>query len=435
LIAAFNFLGLFFSFAVLATIVIGWRKGFRVIDLVILLTLILFNAITSLSNFLEWSGITGALDLYEDYLDVLLVAFWGFFLVSLIEYQYENALKESEAKYQHLVESANSIILRMSPTGRVNFLNRFALDFFGYTKNETIGRHVVGTIVPETESSGRDLGRMIEDICRDAEQFRLNENENVTKDGKKVWISWTNRPIFDEEGRLAEILCIGNDITRIKNAERFLKDSLQEKKILLKEIHHRVKNNLQVVSGLMNLQSMFVKDPKAKEIFKESENRIVSMSLIHEYLHRSTALAKVSCRAYIQDLTDSLYRSYNIHGKKIGLEVDIEDFELSLDTSVPCGLIINELVTNALIHAFPENKSGLVTVTFRLREDGRCSLTVRDNGIGMSEAELEKKRSLGLKLVWLLAEQLNADLDFSGKGGTSISLTFSEYHEAGPALF
>jgi two-component system sensor kinase len=436
LIVTVDIIGFVLSVAASVVVLVNRNKGLRVVDFALIVGVLSITAIISLGNVFEWSGITRIFDSFEDYLSILMAAFWGFFLVSLIQYQYEKAFEQSEAQYYDLVQSANSIILRMSPTGHVTFLNRYGLEFFEYTENEISGRHVVGTIVPETESSGRDLAKMIEDICVDAERFRLNENENMTKSGKRVWVSWTNRPIFDVNGRLAEILCIGNDITRIKNAERFLKRSLEEKEVLLKEIHHRVKNNLQVISGLMSLQSMHVDNSRTRNVFKESENRIISMSLIHQDLYQSKELTKVDCGAYIRNLVNNLNLSYNTHGDEVRLAAEIDDLQMSLDTAVPCGLIINELVTNALVHAFPEGRSGDVYVKFRSQGDDKYLLAVKDNGVGLPEdLDPQNSRSLGLQLVVVLAEQMKADIDWNRKSGTSFVLKFKEYHEAGTALF
>ncbi|MCJ7813450.1 response regulator [bacterium] len=170
-----------------------------------------------------------------------------------------------------------------------------------------------------------------------------------------------------------------------KRAEEKIKASLQEKELLLKEIHHRVKNNLQVITSLLHLQSYHIKDPKTLEMFKESQDRVRSMALVHEKLYRSPDLAKIDFAQYIKSLTHGLYRSYSIDPKQIELKSKVEDVFLSIDMAVPCGLIVNELVSNSLKHGFPpqwEGK-GRIGIVLRRKGDDQIELIVKDNGIGM----------------------------------------------------
>lgn len=216
-------------------------------------------------------------------------------------------------------------------------------------------------------------------------------------------------------------------IERKKAEEKIIK-SLREKELLLKEIHHRVKNNLQVISSLLHLQSYHIKDSQALEMFKESQDRVRSMALVHEKLYRSPDLTHIDFAQYIESLTQNLYRSYRIDPKQIELKSKIEDVSLGIDMAVPCGLIVNELVSNSLKHGFPPDwkGKGKIGIVLRRKAENQIELIVRDNGIGMKEKpDNPDAGSLGLRLVSILAkDQLQGKIKVSGEKGTVIKISF-----------
>lgn len=221
-----------------------------------------------------------------------------------------------------------------------------------------------------------------------------------------------------------------------KRAENQIKASLKEKEVLLKEIHHRVKNNLQVVSSLLNLQSGQIRDREALEMFNESQNRIRSMALIHESLYQSQDLASIDFSEYIYGLANYLNRSYGSSSNSVKMDVDVRDISLSIDKAIPCGLLINELVTNSLKHAFPtslERTDGghnVIIIKFYSDEDSGYTLIVQDNGVGLPKNfSLEDSETLGLQLVTTLVKQLKGSLDFQSNNGTEFKIVFGEaYH-------
>ncbi len=218
-------------------------------------------------------------------------------------------------------------------------------------------------------------------------------------------------------------LVLMQDVTERRVAEERIRLSLKEKEVLLKEVHHRVKNNLQIISSLLNLQSKYIKDDQALEMFKESRNRIRSMTLIHEKLYRSKDLANIDVAEYIQNLSSNLFRSYS--AGRVSLKTQVDDILLGIDTAIPCGLIINELVSNSLKHAFPE-KQGEIFVDLH-RDDGRFTLIVRDNGVGLPESvDFRNTDSLGLQLVCTLTDQLDGAIELNRTGGTEFKITFGE---------
>jgi two-component sensor histidine kinase/ABC-type uncharacterized transport system substrate-binding protein len=222
----------------------------------------------------------------------------------------------------------------------------------------------------------------------------------------------------------------------LEKSEQQVRISLEEKKILLKEIHHRVKNNLQVISGLLNLQAHHVTDNDVKETYKESQNRVISMALIHEELYQSTELSRIDFGAYIKNLSMNLFSSYNVGLDRVKLELDVQHKEMVVDTAIPCGLIINELISNALKHAFPDNRNGSVRVTFREESEKQYHLEVADDGVGMpADLDINKTSSLGMQLITIIAGQLGGKVEVTRDEGTVFRINFSEYQEAGAIMY
>lgn len=247
-----------------------------------------------------------------------------------------------------------------------------------------------------------------------------------------------------QQGKAA--VSVGIDITERKQAEEKLLASLREKEVMLKEIHHRVKNNLQIVSSLLKLQSGYIKDSEALSLFKDSYNRVRSMALIHEKLYRSSDLARIDASEYIRNLVANLCSAYGVYSGQIQVKIEVEKIALDIDTAIPCGLIINELVSNSLKYAFPQGKQGLVTINFKLNqahsstltpqqtqlseENAICVLTVADDGIGLpADFDLETTDSLGLQLVFNLTEQLGGTIQVNGNKGTFYEIRFLKNRE------
>jgi two-component sensor histidine kinase len=207
-----------------------------------------------------------------------------------------------------------------------------------------------------------------------------------------------------------------------------IEKSLKEKEVMLKEIHHRVKNNLQVISSLLSLQSRHIKDKEALEFFNDSRNRIYSMSLIHESLYQSKDLARIDFAGYVRTLTRDLFRSYNVGPDVIKLNIEIKDVFLNVNTGIPCGLIINELVTNSLKHGFPDGRRGEIQIGLYEPKKGEFTLNVRDNGIGFPEDfDFQNTESLGLHIVISLVEQLDGTIELDKGETTSFTIGFGEF--------
>ncbi len=217
------------------------------------------------------------------------------------------------------------------------------------------------------------------------------------------------------------------EISDRQRAEKQLKTSLQEKEVLLKEIHHRVKNNLQVISSLLYLQSKQVVEPETLAMFVDSQNRVRSMALVHEQLYQTEDLTRVNMAEYVRSLASFLFRSYGLNVDRIRLRIDVAEMPLSVHVAVPCGMIINELLSNTLKHAFPGNAQGAIYIGFSTGMEGRYTLVVKDNGIGFPAGlDYRHTRSLGLQLVNTLVEQLEGTIELDTSEGTQFRIEFGD---------
>ncbi len=244
------------------------------------------------------------------------------------------------------------------------------------------------------------------------------------------------------EGRVATVgwedaILFARDITGVRESEERLRQSLQEKEVLLKEIHHRVKNNLHVISGLLDVQAHHIPDPAGREVYRESRNRVLTMALIHQKLYESRDLEQVDFGVYLGSLAQALAASSGT--ARVRLALDLASAQMVVDTAIPCGLIANELISNAFKHAFPGGRAGTVTVRFRSTGERRYLLEVVDDGAGLPPGfDPSGTLSLGLQLVTMLTSQLGGELRVEAGGGEGqgarFTIEFSEYREAGTAL-
>ena len=250
------------------------------------------------------------------------------------------------------------------------------------------------------------------------------EVEKENPDGTRIPCRIQATPFRDPTGNIVGMIETYIDITEHKKAEEQIKASLKEKEVLLREIHHRVKNNLQVISSLLKLQSQHIDDKQYVEMCKESQNRVKSMALIHEMLYQSKHLSKINFKDYIRTLTNYLFRSCGACPGKIALKIDSENVYLAIDNAIPCGLIINELVSNSLKHAFPDGKEGEIKIALHSINKEDIELVVRDDGVGIPEGlDFRNTKSLGLHLVVILAEdQLHGEIKLGRNKGTEFQI-------------
>jgi PAS domain S-box-containing protein len=336
----------------------------------------------------------------------------------------EQALRVSEEKYRLVVENANDTII-VAQDGVFKFFNPRVTELTGYPSEEVILQPITKIIHPDDRElvATRHHKRLRGEEAPDAYSFRVIDRDGHIKwvEIKAVALTWEGRPAT---------LSFLSDITDRKQTEEHIQASLREKEVLLQEIHHRVKNNLQVVSSLLNLQSGYVDDPQALEIFRDSQNRVRSMALVHEKLYQSQDLARINFAEYVRNLATYLFRTYSAQARRITLSTQVDDVSLGIDAAVPCGLVLNELISNALKHAFPDGQEGKIRVELAASGDGQVTLTVSDDGVGFPAGlDFHSTTSLGLQLVKTLVYQLAGTVDLRNGHGTEFRITFSEAGE------
>ncbi|HML05813.1 MAG TPA: PAS domain S-box protein, partial [Methanobacterium sp.] len=337
----------------------------------------------------------------------------------------EEALKESERKFREVFNKANDMIsLNLMNEDKLpdNFIeiNDVAVQRLGYSKEELLKMGPRDIVSPEKRIEMQENAK---------ELYKTGHNtfeiEHVTKNGKKIPVEINNH-LIRYNGREV-CLAISRDITERKKIENEVKESLREKEILLREIHHRVKNNLQIISSLLNLQRESVEEEESIDVLIESRNRIQTMALIHEELYRSSSLKDINFKDFIYSLTANLFYSYGVDSRKIERIIDVEDLYMGIDTAIPCGLIINELVTNSLKYAFssPDDK-GCIKVELKKKED-EFYLILEDSGMGIPEdIKIEDTETLGLKMVESLVHQLDGNIELDRTNGTKFTISFKE---------
>lgn len=325
--------------------------------------------------------------------------------------------------FHHIVEAAPSAIVMIDMTGRVELMNAQAERMFGYHRNEIVGRPVE-ILVPEWFSGPREGSH---DALLDRSRPHLivarRDIHALRKDGTEFPVEIALNPISTVEG--AMVLSAIVDISDRKQTQERLQAALLEKDILLGEIHHRVKNNLQIVYSLLDLHSIQVSDPAALDLLRESRNRIQSMALIHQTLYGSKDFAKVDFALFIGTLLSSLRESYGIDMAGIAIQIDVDPIKLPIDTAVPCGLVVNELITNALKHAFPDRNRGEIRVGLTRLPGNEVLLSVSDDGRGLPDhIDAENSTTLGLQLVGLLAHQMDGTVSINRSNPTRFSVRF-----------
>lgn len=295
---------------------------------------------------------------------------------------------------------------------------------FGYAREELLSGAVPFSELVHPDDLGRVAAEVGEYTAAGIDSFQ-QEYRIVTRDGQVRWIDDRTLVERDAAGRVTHYQGTLMDISERKRAEERTQGALAEKIVLLNEVHHRVKNNLQIISSLLDLQSDSIPDERSRGYFRESQDRVRSMALVHERIYRSTDFSSIDFGEYIRDLAHCLFDSYAVGAGRVSLRVSGGEVTLGINEAIPCGLIVNELVSNALKHAFPAHGSGGITIHLS-RENDRISLMVADTGAGLPAGlDFRNTHSLGLQLVNMLVRQLRGRIDLDGgAGGTTVSITF-----------
>jgi PAS domain S-box-containing protein len=335
----------------------------------------------------------------------------------------EDKLIENEKKYRTLFEEDPDYTILLKPDGTILDVNNATTEIAGLSQKELIGENFTELKIIPPEDMKYHLNR-ISSLLK-GEDIEPFESRFIDKNGDIHWVLVRFTAVKGNKD-VNYILGIATDITEYKIATNEIKSSLREKNILIQEIHHRVKNNMQIISSLLNLQKQYVDEKEAVNVLMESQNRVKSMSLIHEKLYLSKDLTHINFAEYIESLVMNLFYTYNVKENIIKPILEIDDVNLNMETAVPCGLIISETISNSLKYAFPNEMTGEIYISLKSIED-KYELIIRDNGIGLpDELDFNNLDSLGLLLVNNLTDQIDGELKINNYSGTEFKITFKE---------
>ncbi|MGF7118779.1 histidine kinase N-terminal 7TM domain-containing protein [Methanobacterium oryzae] len=349
----------------------------------------------------------------------------------------EADLKENQRMLKTLISNLPGVAYKCKndPQWTMEFVSEGCLELTGYPVRDLLMNKKIAYNDLVHEDDREYVWSEIQNALEEKRPFKLIYRIN-TADLKEKFVWEQGRGVFSEYGELLSLEGFITDITDSKESEEKLKNSLKEKNILLQEIHHRVKNNMQIISSLLNLQSRYVSEEGTLNVLKESQSRIKAMGMVHEKLYQSDNLARINFADYIKSLINELYSSNYINSELIKLNIDTEDLYLDINTAIPCGLIINELITNVIKHAFPDlvnnperlskNNHGNIYIKFS-KNKNKYNLIVSDDGIGLSlDTDFKNTNTLGLQLVNALVDQLDGTMKINRANGTEFIINFYE---------
>ena len=350
----------------------------------------------------------------------------GILALTVQRKQNENIIHNQSAKLRSIIENSTHLFWTYSNEKGVTSSNNNFIKYIkgAYSKKVEIKNNNKKKLRFSDEEQYVFWDNKYKKVFEGKSQYFIYSKEVVK--GMKIVKEVFLNPIYDEKGVITEVSGIAHDITEKMLSEQKLKKSLSEKEVLLKEVHHRVKNNLQVISSILNLQSSYVKDENTLNILRESQNRIKSMAFIHESLYKTDDFSKINFSKYISSLSKNLIHSYAIYSNLVELDLSLEEVFLKLDLSTPCGLIINELVSNALKYAFIDHKKGKIKIEL-FEKKGVINLIIQDNGLGLPDnINYKETESLGLQLVITLAEQIDAEVILDNTKGAKYTILFKK---------
>ncbi len=350
----------------------------------------------------------------------------GFFATVFVDItermQAEDSLKAAKEYAENLIQTANAMIIGLDVDGNVTIFNQAAEKITGYSREDMIGRSWFEALV--TKERYPHVWEEFEKTLASETQKNF-ENPIITKSGEERIIAWQNS-VLSEKGRVTGTISFGIDITERKIAEEKISASLREKELLLKEIHHRVKNNMQIIMSLLRMKAEKVRDPDIARLFQDSQNRIFSMALIHERLYQTQDFAQIDFNEYTRSLIEELFCMYDITYERIRYRIDIQDIFMGIDQAIPFGLVINELVTNSIKYAFPADLTGGGMIIISMSAvNGSIETVISDNGIGILESvDYRNAQSSGLTLVHMIVEkQLQGTIRLSREKGTTFFIS------------
>ncbi len=330
----------------------------------------------------------------------------------------EEELKSAKELNQYIIDSSTDMIIATDINGKITEFNQAATDGFGYSSLSIVDK-------PVDPLFAKDINR--EEILKSVLKIGKWSGEVLCRRAdNSTFIGYLSASILSgPEKKAMGTMGVLRDITELKKAEEELKNNIHQKEILLKEVHHRVKNNLQVISSILNLQTSYINDEDTLGVIRECQDRIKSMAFIHESLYQKEDFAAVNFAEYLRNLCNNISYSYMTPNRNVKLDFDIEDISLSLDSAIPCGLIVNELVSNCFKYAFTKLKEGSIRVTLTKNKNNNKCLIVHDSGQGLPKnLDIKTNDSLGLQLVWTLVDQIDGEIKYEYASGSKFIVNF-----------
>jgi len=342
------------------------------------------------------------------------------------------ALSASEERFRKTFELAGAGIAQVALDGRFDDVNPRLCEITGYTPEEFKALTFQEITHPDDLDADLEYARQV--LAGEIDRYTMDKRY-FRKDTSVIWVNLTVSLVRDTDGNPRHFIAVVNDMTERKDAEAAVLKSLDEKEVLLREIHHRVKNNMQVISSLLSLQAAKIDDPLLSDLFQESKSRVRAMALIHEILYDSGDLSRIDVKSYVTRLSNSLTRMFGADGRKVRLTVESEEVTLGIDEMVPCGLALSELISNCLKYAFPDGRDGRIEVRATAAPEGGIRLMVSDDGVGMPDGlDIRNTNTMGMGLVVSLVEkQLRGRLELVSDQGTSFTMVIPRSSKiAGP---
>ncbi|MFC1833100.1 PAS domain S-box protein [Thermodesulfobacteriota bacterium] len=334
----------------------------------------------------------------------------------------EAALRESEERYRQLLDNTNDLVVKVDTEGRFLFVSPSYCELFGKMESELLGRR----FMPLVHEDDREITAVAMEALKSSPYTCYVEQRAHTKNGWR-WLAWSDKAILDDHGKVLEVVGVGRDITDVKQSEEQIKTSLKEKEVLLREIHHRVKNNLALINSLLSLRAEYSSDKTAQELFDEVKTRIQSMAVAHEILYQSENLAHLSVPDYIGNLVNHILYSHGSVGVSVSVDKEIEEVSFGLSTAIPLGFLLTELVSNCLKHAFPDGRHGTVRLSLSSVNEKEFQLIVADDGVGLPEiVDFENPQSMGMDLIDTFVQQLHGSIEIIRDQGTEVRIRFKE---------
>ncbi|HCI72385.1 MAG TPA: hypothetical protein DHV30_18040 [Balneola sp.] len=342
--------------------------------------------------------------------------------------------KKAEQKHSEVLQQLQSHLYN-SPLGVVEYNSDLNITtwskrcelIFGWTEQEVLGKNAFDLIYEQDKSKTEIIA---DELTKGSVDSNISHNRNYTKSGKIIDCVWYNTVVKNSSGEITTVMSLVEDITEKKKSEEIIENSLKEKTTLLSEIHHRVKNNLAIVSGLLQLQKNEVKDEKVTAAFEQSINRIISIAMVHELMYKSPELSSVNIHTYLDMLIPAIAAAMNDHNRNIEFKIEIDEYKLNINQAIPIGLLLNELITNSFKYAFQDQNDGYIKIELSSSEQS-VTILYEDNGSGFGEeSNFDKPKNLGLNLIHTQLQQLDATYKVDTENKFKLEFTFeSETYE------